>query len=63
MESIGYFFRRIFNNLSYMLSSQIGYRITNAAESKIRETFEKPFDRNAKSSQQNTDSQEQNTKS
>lgn len=62
MESIGYFFRRIFSDLVYSLSSQIRSKITNAAESKIRETFEQPFDRNAKNSQQTTDSQEQNNK-
>jgi hypothetical protein len=63
MESIGYFFRRIFSDLIYSLSHQMRYKITNAAESKIRETVEKPFDRSAKNNQPTTDSQDRNTNS
>ena len=44
MESIGYFFRRIFDRLS----DRIRYKVTDAAESKFRETVEKPFERKAK---------------
>ena len=57
MEHIGYFFRRIFDRLSY----QIGYKITDAADSKINETVE-TFSQRSKSDRQTTARQEQNIK-
>ncbi|MEH2435507.1 MAG: hypothetical protein V7K25_14860 [Nostoc sp.] len=64
MESIGYFFARVFGGFIDRLSDQLRYKITDVAESKIRETVEKPFNESATASQQTTtDSQEQNTKS
>jgi hypothetical protein len=53
MESIGYFFSRIFTRL--------GYTISNAAESKIRDTVEKPLERSLNSSyQKDADRQDRN---
>ncbi|MGF2034104.1 MAG: hypothetical protein RMZ43_002050 [Nostoc sp. CmiVER01] len=64
MESIGYFFGRVFGGFIDRLSDQLRYKITDIAESKIRETVESPFNKNATTNQQTTtDSQEQNTKS
>ncbi|MDZ8221749.1 hypothetical protein [Nostoc sp. ChiVER01] len=63
MESIGYFFGRIFGGFIDRLSDQIKYKITDIAESKIRETVDKPFNKSTTTSQQTTtDSQERNTK-
>lgn len=62
MESIANFFRRMFDGIINRLSSQIRYKITDVANSKIRETVEKPFNQRAKNHQQNTNSQERNTK-
>lgn len=61
MESIVYFFRRMFDGIVHKLSYQIRYKITDAADSKIREAVEKPFNQSAKNYQQTTDSQERNT--
>ncbi len=71
MESIGYFFGRIFGGFIDRLSDQIRYKITDIAESKIRETVEKPFNQSATTERlnqnttnhQTTDYQAQNTKS
>ena len=64
MESIGYFFGRLVGGFIDKLSDQMRYKITDIAESKIRETVEKPFNQSATSSQQTTtDRQAQNTKS
>ncbi|MEH2258111.1 hypothetical protein [Nostoc sp.] len=64
MESIGYFFGRVFGGFIDRLSDQMRYKITDIAESKIRETVEKPFNKSATNSQQTiTDRQDQNAKS
>ena len=64
MESIGYFFSRVFGGIIERLADQMRYKITDIAESKIRETVEKPFNQSARTSQQKTtDYQEQNTNS
>lgn len=63
MESIGYFFRRIFDGIIDRLSYQIKYKINDIAESKIREVVEKPSNQSAKDNQKTTtDHQERNTK-
>ncbi|WP_375505571.1 hypothetical protein [uncultured Nostoc sp.] len=63
MESIGYFFGRLFGGFIDRLSDQIRYKITDIAESKIRETVEKPFNPSATTSKQTTtDHQDQNPK-
>lgn len=63
MESIGYFFARVFGGFIDRLSDQMRYKITDIAESKIRETVEKPFNPGVTTSQQTTtDRQDQNTK-
>ena len=62
MESIANFFRRMFDGIINRLSSQIRYKITDVANSKIRETVEKPFNQRANNHQQTTNSQERNTK-
>lgn len=64
MESIGYFFGRVFGGFIDRLSDQMRYKITDIAESKIRETVEKPFNQSATTSQQKiTDHQDKTTKS
>ncbi|WP_104907107.1 hypothetical protein [Nostoc sp. 'Lobaria pulmonaria (5183) cyanobiont'] len=64
MESIGYFFSRFFGGLFDRLSDQIRYKITDFAESKIRETVDKPFNQSAKNKQQPIDDrQNENLKS
>lgn len=64
MESIGYFFSRVFGGFIDRLSDQMRYKITDIAESKIRETVEKPFNQSATASQQTrTNHQDENTKS
>ncbi len=63
MESIGYFFGRLFGGFIDRLSDQIRYKIADVTESKITETLEKPFNQSAKNSQQTTTArQDQNTK-
>ena len=62
MESIGYFFSRVFGGFIDRLSDQVRYKITDTAESKIRETVEKPFNRSATDSQE-IKHQNQNLKS
>jgi hypothetical protein len=63
MESIGYFFGRVFGGFIDRLSDQMRYKISDIAESKIRETVEKPFNQSTTHNQQTTtDRQEQNTK-
>lgn len=63
MESIGYFFRRIFDRIIDRLSYQIKYKINDIAESKIREVVEKLSNQSAKDNQKKTtDHQERNTK-
>jgi hypothetical protein len=63
MESIGNFFGRIFGGFIDKLSDQMRYKITDIAESKIRETVEKPFNHSATNSQQTTsDRPDKNTK-
>lgn len=63
MESIGYFFAKVFGGFIDRLSAQMRYKITDIAESKIRETVEKPFSSGVTTSQQTTtDRQDQNTK-
>ena len=47
MESIGYFLGRIFGGFIDRLSDQMRYKITDIAESKIRETVDEPFNQNA----------------
>jgi hypothetical protein len=54
MESIGYFFRRIFDEIIYKLSYQVKYKINDIAESKIREVVEKPSNKCAKDNQKTT---------
>lgn len=54
MESIGSFFSRVFGGFIDRLSDQIRYKITDIAESKIRETVEKPFNQSATTSQKTT---------
>ncbi|MEH2371974.1 hypothetical protein [Nostoc sp.] len=64
MESIGYFFRRVFGGFIDRISDQMRYKITDIAESKIRETVEKPFNQSATTSQQTTtEHPDRNTKS
>ncbi|MEH2258110.1 hypothetical protein [Nostoc sp.] len=64
MESIGYFFSKIFGGLIDRLSDQMRYKITDIAESKIRETVEKPFNQSTTNNQQTTNErQDKNTKS
>lgn len=64
MESIGYFFGRVFGGFIDRLSDQMRYKITDIAESKIRETVEEPFNQSATTSQQKTtEHQDKNTKS
>ncbi len=63
MESIGYFFSRVFGGFIDSLSDQMRYKITDIAESKIRETVEKPFNKSATTSQKKTtEHQDQDTK-
>ncbi|WP_319423510.1 hypothetical protein [Pleurocapsa sp. FMAR1] len=62
MESIGYFFRRMFDGIIDRLSYQIRYKITNIADSKIKETVENPFNQRAENDQQTTTRQERNNK-
>lgn len=61
MESIGYFFGRIFGGFIDRLSDQMRYKITNIAESKINETMEKPFSQSAKTSQTSQSANNQHT--
>lgn len=61
MESIGYFFGRVIGGLIDRLSDQMRYKITDIAESKIRETVEKPFNQSATNNEQTT-TDRQNTK-
>lgn len=64
MESIEYFFGRIFGGFIDRLSDQMRYKITDIAESKIRETVEKPFNPSTTTNQQiTTDHQNKNIKS
>lgn len=64
MESIRYFFGTLFGGLFDRLSDQIRYKITDVAESKIRETVDKPFNQSAKNKQEPIDDrQNQNLKS
>ena len=63
MESIVDFFSRMFNRIVNRLSYQIRYKITDAADSKIRETVENSFNQSTKNKQQTrTDSQERKIK-
>ncbi|MEH2247659.1 hypothetical protein [Nostoc sp.] len=64
MESIGYFFARVFGGIIDKLSDQMRYKISDIAESKIRETAERPFNQSTTNNQQTTtDRQDKNTKS
>jgi hypothetical protein len=45
MEAIGYFFSRVFGGFVDRFSDQMRYKVTDIAETKIRETVEKPFNR------------------
>jgi hypothetical protein len=45
MEAIERFFSRTIGDFISRLSSQMGYRITDIAETKVRDTLEKPFNR------------------
>lgn len=64
MESIGSFFSRVFGGFIDRLSDQMRYKITDIAESKIRETVEKPFNQSATASQRTTtEYQDQKSKS
>lgn len=63
MESIGYFFGRVFGGFIDRLSDQMRYKITDIAESKIREAVEKPFNQSETNNQQTTTApQDKNTK-
>ncbi|MBW4458268.1 MAG: hypothetical protein KME55_39935 [Nostoc indistinguendum CM1-VF10] len=63
MESIGYFFNRFFDGFIDRLSDQVRYKITDIAESKIRESVEKPFNQIETNSQQTrNEHQDKNTK-
>lgn len=53
MESIGYFFGKLFGGFFDRLSDQMRYKITDIAESKIREAVEKPFNQSTTNSQLN----------
>lgn len=64
MESIRYFFATLFGGLIDRLFDQIRYKITDVADSKIRETVDKPFNQSAKNKQQPIDDrQNENLKS
>jgi hypothetical protein len=45
MEAIERFFSRTFGDFFGRLSSQMGYRMTDMAETKVRNTLEKSFHR------------------
>ncbi|MBH8572105.1 hypothetical protein I8752_03465 [Nostocaceae cyanobacterium CENA369] len=63
MESIGYFFARVFGGFLDRLSDQMRYKITDIAESKIREAVDKPFNQSTTNNQQTTtERQDKNTK-
>ncbi len=51
MESIGYFFGRVFGRFIDRLSDSMRYKITDIAESKVREAVEKPFNQSSTTSQ------------
>jgi ABC-type transport system involved in cytochrome bd biosynthesis fused ATPase/permease subunit len=55
MDAIGYFFGEIFTRLS----AQLRYKASDAVETKLRETMDKPFNRNTSANQQKaSDSQD-----
>jgi hypothetical protein len=54
MEAIERFFSRTIGDFISRLSSQMGYRITDMAETKVRSTLEKPFNRDTAVHQQKT---------
>ena len=70
MDSIRYFFGRVLGGFIDRLSDQMRYRITDVAESKMRETVEKSFNQSVTTNQPNQsantkhqiDSQDWNTK-
>lgn len=45
MDAIGHFFGRVFGNVVDRFFDRVRYSISDAAESKIRETVERPFNR------------------
>ncbi len=53
MESIAHFFGKVLGGFIDRLSDQIRYKISDVAESKLRETVEKPFERNTKNNHLN----------
>lgn len=62
MESIEYFFRRMFDRIVNKLFYQLKYKITDFTNSKIREAVEKPFNQRVKNNRPPTNIQEQNNK-
>jgi hypothetical protein len=52
MEAIERFFSRTFGDFFSRLSSQMGYRMTDMAETKVRDAIERPFNRNVADNQQ-----------
>lgn len=62
MESIEYFFRRMFDRIVNKLFYQLKYKITDITNSKIREAVEKPFNQRVKNNHPPTNIQEQNNK-
>jgi hypothetical protein len=52
MEALGNFFSRTFGDFFSRLSSQMGYKVTDMAETKVRDALEKPFNRNVADNQQ-----------
>jgi hypothetical protein len=54
MDAIERFFSRTVGDFISRLSSQMGYRITDMAETKVRDTLEKPFNRETTGHQSKT---------
>jgi hypothetical protein len=62
MEAIGYFFNKVFVETFVRMFDQLRYRVTDTAESKMRDAMDKSFDRNKTDRQRNkTDYTDRNT--
>jgi hypothetical protein len=59
MDAIERFFSRTFGDFFGRLSSQMGYRVTDMAETKVRDTLEKSVNRDKQSiNKKTTDAQD-----
>jgi hypothetical protein len=55
MDAIGYFFNKVFVETFVRMFDQLRYRVTDTAESKMRNAMDKSFDRNKAGQQNKTD--------